>query len=67
MLCLSVFELYSRWVPLTYGNGTKNTCKLGTTVNFFSAVAGNITVKKKSKSNLENYNLILCFATSVFY
>ena len=31
---------------LTYGKGTKNTSKLDATVNFFSAVVGNITVKK---------------------
>ena len=36
-------------------------------MNFFSAVAGNITVKTKRKSNLENYNFLLCFATSAFY
>ena len=36
-------------------------------MNFFAAVAGNITVKTKRKSNLENYNLLLCFATSPFY
>ena len=30
--------------------------KLYPTVNFFSAVAGNITVKTKRESNLENYN-----------
>ena len=51
---------------LSYGKGTKNSCKLDATVNFFSTVAGNITVKAKRKSNLENYNLILCFATSAF-
>ena len=52
---------------LTYGKGTRNTCKFDAAVNFFSAIAGNITVKTKRKSNLENYNLILCFATSAFY
>ena len=52
---------------LTYDKGTRNTCKFDATVNFFSAIAGNITVKTKRKSNLENYNLILCFATSAFY
>ena len=52
---------------LTNGKGAKNTCKLDATVNFFSADAGNITVKEKRKSNLENYNQILCFATRVFY
>ena len=36
-------------------------------MNFFSAVAGNITVKTKLKSNLKNYNFLLCFATSAFY
>ena len=36
-------------------------------MNFFSAVAGNITVKTKRKSNLENYNFLLCFATSAFF
>ena len=36
-------------------------------MNFFSAVAGNITVKTKRKSNLENDNFLLCFATSAFY
>ena len=36
-------------------------------MNFFSAVAGNITVKTKRKSNLENYNFLYCFATSAFY
>ena len=36
-------------------------------MNFFSAVAGNITVKTKRKSNLKNYNFLLCFATSAFY
>jgi len=41
-------------------------CKLDATVNFFSTVAGNITVKTKRKSNFENYNLILCFAISAF-
>ena len=41
-------------------------CKLGATQNFFSTVAGNITVKAKRKSNFENYNLILCFAVSAF-
>ena len=40
--------------------------KLGATKNFFSTVAGNITVKAKRKSNLENYNLILCFETRAF-
>ena len=39
-------------------------CKIDATVNFFSAVAGNFTVKTKRKSNLESYNFILCFATS---
>ena len=34
-------------------------CKLDATQNFFSTVAGNITVKAKRKSNFENYNLIL--------
>ena len=51
---------------LSYGKETKNSCKVDATVNFFSTVAGNITVKAKRKSNLENYNLILCFATSAF-
>ena len=51
---------------LSYGKGTKHSCKLDVTVNFFSTVAGNITVKAKRKSNLENYNLILCFVTSAF-
>ena len=41
-------------------------CKLDAAVNFFSTVAGNITVKAKRKSNFENYNLILCFAISAF-
>ena len=41
-------------------------CKIYATLNFFSAVADNITVKTKRKSNLENYNFILCFATSPF-
>ena len=36
-------------------------------MNFFSAVAGNITVKTKRKSNLENDNFLLCFATSAIY
>ena len=36
-------------------------------MNFFSAIAGNITVKTKRKSNLKNYNFLLCFATSAFY
>ena len=36
-------------------------------MNFFSAVAGNITVKTKRKSNLENHNFLLRFATSPFY
>ena len=44
---------------LSYGKGTRNSCKLDATVNFFSTVAGNITVKAKRKSNFENYNLIL--------
>ena len=35
--------------------------KIDATVNFFSAVAGNFTVKTKRNSNLENYNFILCF------
>ena len=51
---------------LSYGKGTRNSCKLDATVNFFSTVAGNITVKAKRKSNFENYNLILCFAISAF-
>ena len=51
---------------LSYGKGTRNSCKLDATVNFFSTVAGNITVKAKRKSNLENYNLILCFETRAF-
>ena len=33
-------------------------CKLDATQNFFSTVAGNISVKAKRKSNFENYNLI---------
>ena len=41
-------------------------CKLDATQNFFSTVAGNITVKAKPKSNFENCNLILCFAISAF-
>ena len=36
-------------------------------MNFFAAVAGNITVKTKRRSNLENYNFLLCFATIPFY
>ena len=40
--------------------------KLDATQNFFSTVAGNITVKAKRKSNFENYNLILSFAVSAF-
>ena len=51
---------------LSYGKGTRNSCKLDATVNFFSTVAGNITVKAKRKSNFENYNLILCFAISAY-
>ena len=51
---------------LSYGKGTRNSCKLDATVNFFSTVAGNITVKAKRKSNFENYNLILCFETRAF-
>ena len=51
---------------LSYGKGTRNSCKLDATVNFFSTVAGNITVKAKRKPNLENYNLILCFETRAF-
>ena len=35
-------------------------------MNFFSAVAGNITVKTKHKSNLKIITF-LCFATSAFY
>ena len=42
-------------------------CKIDATVNFFSAVVGNFTVKTKRKSNLESYNFNLCFATSAFY
>ena len=42
-------------------------CKIYATLNFFSAVADNITVKTKRKSNMENNNFILCFATSPFY
>ena len=41
-------------------------CKLDATQNFFSTVAGNITVKAKRKSNFENYKLILSFAVSAF-
>ena len=52
---------------LSHGKGTKNTCKIDATVNFFSAVAGNFSVKTKRMSNLESYNFILCFATSTFY
>ena len=52
---------------LSHGKGTKNTCKIDATVNFFSAVAGNFSVKTKCKSNLESYNFILCLATSTFY
>ena len=36
-------------------------------MNFFSAVAGNITVKTKRKSNLENYNFLLCFVYYVIF
>ena len=36
----------------------KYKCKFDTTVNFFSAVAGNFTVKTKRRSNLESYNFI---------
>ena len=36
-------------------------------MNFIAAVAGNITVKTKRKSNLENDDFLLCFATSPFY
>ena len=54
-------------LSLPYGKGTKNMCKIYATLNFFSAVADNITVKTKRKSNLENNNFILCFATSPFY
>ena len=64
------YPLFSDFVTfllsLPYRKGTKNTCKIYATVNFFSAVADNITVKTKRKSNLENNNFILCFATSPF-
>ena len=36
-------------------------------MHFVSAVAGNIAVKTKRKSNLENDNFLLCFATNAFY
>ena len=32
---------------LSHGKGTKNTCKIDATMNFFSAVAGNFSVKTK--------------------
>ena len=52
---------------LSHGKGTKNTCKIDATVNFFSVVAGNFIVKTKRKSNLESYHFILCFTISAYY
>ena len=41
-------------VSLSRVKGTKNTSKIDATVNFFSAVVGNFTVKTNRKSNLDS-------------
>ena len=39
-------DFFNFFASLSHGKGTKTTCKIDATTNFFSAVADNVTLKK---------------------